>query len=89
MNYDPNQIVAEQNLLQDIHNIYCELSPENISCDGELSPSHIKRRYADCHKRLRALFKTLGRSISEDESWNWFIDRKSFLANLNKQGVTK
>lgn len=81
LEYDAEVSPEEQDLLQKIFNVYTELSPENLCCDGELPPSQVKRRYADCYRRLNGLFKTLGRSVSEDEIYNWKLNKKSRIVN--------
>lgn len=51
-------------------NLACALSPENLSCDGEL-PSHLVRsKYNRLMKEWRALEKQVGRQVTEDEVWN-------------------
>lgn len=47
------------------------LSPENLSCDGELSKSQIKARLSAIRKEWTALEKQAGRKVSEDEPWGW------------------
>jgi transcription initiation factor IIE alpha subunit len=43
----------------------CRLSPENLSCDGELSGTETKRRYRHLMSEWRKLEKQIGRKISE------------------------
>jgi len=47
------------------------LSPENLTCDGELSRSDVTRREKAITKELKSCFKILGKTVSEDESWDW------------------
>lgn len=49
--------------------VYCELSPENLTCDGECSLSQVRRRRASCNRRLKVLFQEIGRRVSEDEAY--------------------
>lgn len=58
----------EAELLSTIRGIYCQLSPENLACDGELSRSAVRRREATLNRQLRACFKELGRRVSEGEA---------------------
>ena len=57
------EIIAE---LQDID---CGLSPENLSCDGEASRTHVMRTYRRLNARKAACIKELGREPSFDELW--------------------
>lgn len=50
----------------------CQLSPENLSCDGELSRDEVERR----RRRIRAdwadLEKQFGRKVTEDQATGFF-----------------
>ena len=59
----------EAEIMSAIRRCYSELSPENLSCDGELSVSDTRRRGAAIRSRLRTLFAELGRQVSEDEAY--------------------
>jgi len=61
----------EVEIMRDIVGIYSSLSPENLSCDGELPRSAVARRAAALNARLRACFTELGRRVSEDEAYKW------------------
>lgn len=47
----------------------CMLSPENLSCDGELSRTETDRRYRAFTKEWHGLEQILGRTVTEDEVW--------------------
>jgi hypothetical protein len=47
--------------------IYAALSPENLTCDGEASRTHVRRRAAELNRALKALWKEAGRQITEGE----------------------
>jgi hypothetical protein len=49
----------------------CRLSPENLTCDGEISRTEVRKRYAQIMREWKALEKTIGRRVTEDEVWNW------------------
>jgi hypothetical protein len=49
--------------------VYCALSPENLSCDGELSRSAVRAKAARLNRALKALWKEAGRAITESEAW--------------------
>jgi len=50
----------------------CRLSPENVSCDGELSRTEVDRRYKQLNAEWAKLEKEAGRKVDEDEVWKWF-----------------
>ena len=59
----------EVDILSDITTCYCQLSPENLTCDGELSGRQVRARSREIHAKLHRLFVELGRVVSEDECW--------------------
>lgn len=48
----------------------CELSPENLSCDGELPDAEVNRKYKSLQKKWRELEAKLGRKVSDEEVWD-------------------
>jgi len=56
-------------VMKDILRVYCNLSPENLSCDGELPMSQVRRRAASLRAELKRLFQEIGRTVSEDEAY--------------------
>ena len=50
-----------------------QLSPENISCDGELSRTEVNRRYSQLMRKWRALERLIGRKVEpdSDETFSW------------------
>lgn len=66
---------AEELILEAIAATYSQLSPENLTCDGEL-PRHVwMRNKSKFETRLNNLFKSFGRAVSETEVYDW-IDQK-------------
>ena len=47
----------------------CQLSPECLTCDGELPRTLVQRRYRKLKSEWAALEAKVGRSVSEDEVW--------------------
>lgn len=60
-------------LLNAFMNLAGRLSPENLHCDGEISNTEARRRERVIRAEWRALEKTLGRKVSEDEVWRLFL----------------
>ena len=59
----------ESEIMRDILRVFVGLSPENLTCDGELSRTQVARRSAKLHGELRKLEREIGRSVSEEEAW--------------------
>jgi len=49
----------------------CQLSPENLCCDGEISMAQARRRAWGIHKKWSKLEAMVGRVVTEDEVWKW------------------
>lgn len=60
---------TEGDILDDIGCVYGNLSPESLTCDGECSRTEVNRRGRAYNKALKALFKELGREVSEEETY--------------------
>lgn len=58
-------------LLQEFVDLATRLSPEWLTCDGELSRREINRRYSKLQRQWRTLERQAGRAITEDEVWAW------------------
>lgn len=58
-------------IMEAINDVYCSLSPENLSCDGEAPAHHVRQRYSELNRTLNGLFKALGRPVSETVAYNW------------------
>jgi hypothetical protein len=55
-------------------NLTCELSPENLTCDGELSPSRVAVRRRELMNEWHSLERKIGRTVTEDQAWKWNED---------------
>lgn len=55
--------------IEALGNIYCELSPENLCCDGEASRSYIREKSTLLHKKLKAMFVVLERELDEGTTY--------------------
>jgi len=62
---------SEAAIMADIRGCYSGLSPENLTCDGELHGAAVARRAAALRSRLASLQAELGRKVSEDDCWKW------------------
>ena len=60
---------TQEEILREIAGIWNQLSPENISADGERSMRQIQALQRELMARKRTLEAQLGRSVSEDEAF--------------------
>ena len=60
-----------------INCIYGDLSPENLSCDGELSATQVRQKRSVLDRQLRGLFAALGREVSEEVAWKWHEEHEA------------
>ena len=82
ISYNRFQDHAEQCILEAIVATYSQLSPENLTCDGELPRHVVMANYSKLNARLQSLFKAYGRPVSESVAYKWMED-----CNTNKKAV--
>ena len=58
---------TEADIISDLQEIECGLSPENLSCDGEASAAQIRSQSARLNRQRRALIVELGREPTQQE----------------------
>lgn len=51
---------TEEQILKDIRDVHCQLSPENLSCDGELSRAETVKKERELNNKLAVLERELG-----------------------------
>ncbi len=61
----------EKEIMSDFGDLCCSLSPENLSCDGEISPSAAQMRYMTLMAQWHKLENELGRKVSESEVYKY------------------
>lgn len=49
----------------------CALSPENLSCDGEISSAQVRARYKELKREWGALERQAGLTVTELMAWTW------------------
>lgn len=57
------------------HNLASQLSPENLTCDGELPKYEVKRRHSELTRTWKALERKVGRKVTEEEVWDRVLAR--------------
>jgi hypothetical protein len=68
---------ADNLILEAIYCTHMELSPENLSCDGELPAHVVNARRSKLNARLTHLYKAFGREVGESASCNWMDEKRS------------
>lgn len=76
INYSPFQDLVDQKILEAINHAYNCLSPENLSCDGEISRSQIEARRSKLNRQLKGLFSAFGRPVDEDVAYEWWKQKQ-------------
>ena len=68
---------ADNLILEAIYWAHMELSPENLSCDGELPVHVVNARRSKLNARLTHLYKAFGREVGENAACNWMDEKRS------------
>lgn len=63
---------TEDEIMKDFDGLECELSPENLHCDGEASPAYVQQKLRDINRRWKDLEHELGRKVEEGDAYNYF-----------------
>lgn len=61
---------SNKDILSDIADVYGQLSPENLHCDGEISRSAAAAKGRKLNTKLQTLFQEFGRRVSESEAYS-------------------
>lgn len=64
------QMSLDVEMQQKFLQLSCDLSPENLSCDGELPHSQVVKKLARLRREWSALERQVGRKVSEEEVFN-------------------
>jgi len=60
---------------------YGELSPENLSCDGEASYLQIVNKKNSISKKLKGLLMAYGMEVSEKQIYDWHDSKRQYERN--------
>lgn len=85
ISYHPFQDYVEQLILEAINCVHSNLSPENLTCDGEASAALISQRRAKLNRQLKGLFQAFGREVDENTAYKWMMERNEY--NKNRTGT--
>jgi hypothetical protein len=76
MSYNEFMPHGDRCIMEAIVDTYNRLSPEWLTCDGELSRSQVMTKKNQLERRLKSLFQALGRPVSESVAYQWDDERK-------------
>lgn len=62
---------TKEQLLKDLRGVECELSPENLTCDGELPRAEVNRRARRLNKEKVEIIAHLGYTPTDEEIWGY------------------
>lgn len=79
--YNPFQGYIETMILDAINAVYSELSPENLTCDGEASLGLINQKRTKLNRQLRGLFHAFGRDVDENTAYQWAKEKQEYERN--------
>lgn len=65
----------EAAILEDLRRVECQLSPENLTCDGELPRNQVMQRQRQLTTERRDLVRELGREPTTDELYPGLLSR--------------
>ena len=86
--YSPTLPQEDVLLLEAMLRCYAELSPENLTCDGELSQSQVRERSAVLNRKLTGLFLAYGRKVDEAEAYAFAASKRKYQRQkLEKLGI--
>lgn len=58
-----------EEILEDFRDIECDMSPENLTCDGEACRSYVQAKIKALNARKDILIEELGRTPDDCELW--------------------
>lgn len=77
ISYSPFQDRVEQLILEAINAVYNNLSPENLTCDGELPSYMVNEKRIKLNRQLKGLFQAFGREVDEKSAFDWMMERNN------------
>ena len=70
---------TEAEIMEYFEGLQCDLSPENLTCDGELSQAQVQKKQRDINEAWKWLEYRLGRKVTDSE-----IDSRVMSRNLGR-----
>ena len=70
------EIKINKRMFDKFMDLSCQLSPENLCCDGEASEAQINRTIREIKKQWKELESKIGRKVTQDEIWQSYFSKK-------------
>lgn len=74
----PMEAPNKENAMKWLDRIECELSPENLTCDGELSRKAVAQKTKMLNDAWSYVEGILGRKVSGNEVYEWSRKQRGF-----------
>lgn len=58
-------------IMKNFTNLACDLSPENLWCDGEASSKEVEEKLKSIKESWEKLETEIGYKVTEREAWDW------------------
>jgi hypothetical protein len=78
MEYNPFMPHADKLIMEAILSVYGELSPENLTCDGEASRQHVRAKSIELNRKLKYLIAAIGQDVSESDAYSWYESQRKY-----------
>jgi hypothetical protein len=75
-NKDAKMPETHDELMNALSTLCCELSPENLCCDGELSRSQVNAKLRKIRGEWKEIEKKIGWKVSEDEAERYWLKNR-------------
>lgn len=69
---------VENLVMEAICEVYSRLSPENLTCDGEIPYGQTTTIRHKLERQLRLLCQTIERTVTEEQAYEWDRQRAAF-----------
>ena len=66
---------TENEIMSDFLDLACDLSPENLTCDGELSNKQVQQRLNQINSSWEKLESEIGKKVTEQDAWTWHSEQ--------------
>lgn len=77
---------TKDEIMENFVDLACDLSPENLWCDGEASGEEVEEKLKSINESWKDLETEIGHKVTEDDAWNWHSEqRNQFIAEQTKK----
>lgn len=88
-----NMARTKDEIMENFLDLACDLSPENLWCDGEASGEEVEEKLKSINESWKDLETEIGYKVTEDDAWNWHMkEQEKFNSEQiknNTSSITK